>query len=138
MKEVYLRLINAFKDEHIDLMYEGQFAQFNSSFVVSTVHQLIRYDGHFNVVIVDEVDAFPLEMDNQLMHTIRKASLEQSSHIYLTATPNKQLLSIFNHNQIIKLPQDITNIHYRFRNFNLITLKKINSIRSYLRSLNPI
>ncbi|MEB7815794.1 DEAD/DEAH box helicase family protein [Mammaliicoccus sciuri] len=104
VKEVYLRLINAFKEEQIDLMYEGQFAQFNSSFVVSTVHQLMRYDGHFNVVIVDEVDAFPLEMDNQLMHTIRKASSEKSSHIYLTATPNKQLLSIFNQNQIIKLP----------------------------------
>lgn len=34
VNEVYLRLINAFKEEQIDLMYEGQFAQFNSSFVV--------------------------------------------------------------------------------------------------------
>lgn len=104
VKEVYLRLTNAFKDEQIDLMYEGQFAQYNSTFVVATVHQLMRYDGHFNVVIVDEVDAFPLEMDQQLMHTIQKASAASASHIYLTATPNKRLLSQFNHSQIIKLP----------------------------------
>ena len=46
----------------------------------------MRYYQHFDVVIVDEVDAFPLEMDNQLMTTISKATRIQSSHIYLTAT----------------------------------------------------
>ncbi|GGI39235.1 DEAD/DEAH box helicase family protein [Mammaliicoccus stepanovicii] len=104
VKEVYLRLKEAFEDEDIDLMYEGQFAEFNSTFVVSTVHQLMRYENHFDVVIVDEVDAFPLEMDNQLMTTIRKASSKQSSHIYLTATPNQALRSLFKTSDIIQLP----------------------------------
>src|SRR5699024_7794833 len=83
VKEVSLRLNQAFVDEQIDLLYEGQFAKFNSTFIVSTVHQLMRYYQHFDVVIVDEVDAFPLEMDNQLMTTISKATRIQSSHIYL-------------------------------------------------------
>nr|WP_263314006.1 DEAD/DEAH box helicase family protein [Mammaliicoccus sp. Marseille-Q6498] len=104
VKEVYLRLKDAFKDESIDLLYEGQFAQYESTFVVSTVHQLMRYYQHFDVVIVDEVDAFPLEMDNQLMTTIKKAASKKSSHIYLTATPNQTLLSMFTPQQIIKLP----------------------------------
>lgn len=129
VKEVYLRLKNAFKHEEIDLMYEGQFAQFNSSFVVSTVHQLMRYDGHFEVVIVDEVDAFPLEMDNQLMHTIQKASTTQSSHIYLTATPNKQLLAIFNDKQVIKLPARYHRhpLPVPEFQFNIIKENKLNS-----------
>ncbi|MEB6202226.1 MULTISPECIES: DEAD/DEAH box helicase family protein [Mammaliicoccus] len=104
VKEVYLRLAEAFKDEQIDLMYEGNFGQYNSTFVVATVHQLMRYDSHFDVVIVDEVDAFPLDMDNQLMHTIHKASTLHASHIYLTATPNQQLQAKFTDSQIIKLP----------------------------------
>src|SRR5699024_2492888 len=108
-------------------LYEGQFAKFNSTFIVSTVHQLMRYYQHFDVVIVDEVDAFPLEMDNQLMTTISKATRIQSSHIYLTATPNKQLRSLFKEHQKITLPTvyhrrylQLSEFHYN----NIKTTKK--------------
>ncbi len=128
VKEVYLRLKQAFVDEQIDLLYEGQIAKFNSTFIVSTVHQLMRYYQHFDVVIVDEVDAFPLEMDNQLMTTISKATRIQSSHIYLTATPNKQLRSLFKEHQIITLPAryhghplPVPEFHY-----NIVKTTKIN------------
>lgn len=104
VKEVYLRLRDAFQEEQIDLMYEGHAGQYDSTFVVSTVHQLMRYNRHFNVIIVDEVDAFPLEMDNQLMEIIKKSSTIESSHIYLTATPPPKLLSTFNDSEMIKLP----------------------------------
>lgn len=129
VKEVYLRLKDAFVDEEIDLLYEGQFAKFNSTFIVSTVHQLMRYYQHFDVVIVDEVDAFPLEMDNQLMTTIRKATHIQASHIYLTATPNKQLRLFFKDNQVTTLPAryhghslPIPEFHY-----NIVKTTKVNN-----------
>ena len=102
--EVSLRLVEAFEYEDIDIIYEGHPQQYNGHFVVATVQQLLRFKKHFDVVFIDEVDAFPLAMDLILMKALTLASCPKYSHIYMTATPPKQLLkTIPPHNQI-KLP----------------------------------
>lgn len=128
VKEVYCRLQYAFKNETIDLLYEGQSLRHESTFVICTVHQLMRYKNHFHVVIIDEVDAFPLEMDNQLMGVVRKASRKESSHIYLTATPTKKLLSQFSANNIVTLPARYHGHPLPIPQFiyNNIKVKKVN------------
>lgn len=55
--------------------------------VVSTAHQAWRYYYAFDLVIVDEVDAFPLYGNESLEKGIARALLPEAKYIYLTATP---------------------------------------------------
>ncbi|OES46040.1 DEAD/DEAH box helicase [Domibacillus iocasae] len=58
-----------------------------SPLVVSTTHQLFRFYEAFDVMIVDEVDAFPYTFDQSLQYAVQKARKKESALIYLTATP---------------------------------------------------
>ncbi|MBH9580311.1 DNA/RNA helicase [Staphylococcus felis] len=102
--EVSERIISTFKDEAIDVLHQASPQRFDGHFVVSTVHQLYRFKNHFHVVFIDEVDAFPLSMDPQLMNAISKASRDKSSHIYMTATPPSRLKSQFSASNTVILP----------------------------------
>ena len=56
--------------------------------VLSTVHQLLRYANAFDVMIIDEVDAFPFSFDRSLQFAAQKAGKKDGTRIYLTATPS--------------------------------------------------
>lgn len=102
--EISKRITESFKEESIDVLYQGQSQTNNGHFVIATVHQLYRFKQHFDVIFIDEVDAFPLAMDPLLMQTLIHASASVYSHIYMTATPSLRLLKQFNRDNIITLP----------------------------------
>ncbi|QLK85525.1 DEAD/DEAH box helicase family protein [Staphylococcus sp. 17KM0847] len=102
--EVSKRLRDAFKDEMIDVLHQQSQQRYNGHFVVATVHQLYRFKKHFDVLFVDEVDAFPLSMDPSLMHILHYASKAQKSAVYMTATPPHTLKRQFCSESIITLP----------------------------------
>ena len=54
---------------------------------VATTHQMIRFEKAFDVMIIDEVDAFPYTAEEILQYAAEKARKEESALIYLTATP---------------------------------------------------
>ncbi len=56
--------------------------------VLTTVHQLLRYADAFDVMIIDEVDAFPFSFDRSLQFAAQKAGKKEATRIYLTATPS--------------------------------------------------
>ncbi|MFD2679299.1 DEAD/DEAH box helicase [Bacillus seohaeanensis] len=58
--------------------------------VLSTTHQLYRYKEAFDVLIVDEVDAFPFSYDASLQFAVQQARKPESALIHLTATPDKK------------------------------------------------
>ncbi|MTD42238.1 DNA/RNA helicase [Erwinia sp. CPCC 100877] len=68
--------------------------------VVCTTHQLLRFYHAFDVLIIDEVDAFPFVNNAILDYGAKQAVKPQSSLIYLTATPTKELLSLTKQNQL--------------------------------------
>ncbi|MGE8206886.1 DEAD/DEAH box helicase [Heyndrickxia sp. NPDC080065] len=57
---------------------------------ITTTHQLFRFFEAFDVVIVDEVDAFPYSYDRTLQWAVEKAAKPNAAKIYLTATPNEE------------------------------------------------
>ncbi len=61
-----------------------------SPLVISTTHQLLRFYHAFDLIIVDEVDAFPYSVDETLQHAVKQARTPDSTLIYLTATPNQK------------------------------------------------
>ena len=85
-------------------MHQKQSQKYNGHFVIATVHQLYRFKQHFDTIFIDEVDAFPLSMDPNLLLAIDTASKTIHSHIYMTATPPRQLIKQMSSNKIIKLP----------------------------------
>lgn len=103
VKEVYLRLADAFKGVRIDLLYSGVKTVFSNMFTVCTVHQLYNYIAHYDLIIIDEVDAFPLPEEPLLMKTILRAATKNASIILMTATPTKEMIKISGKENIVTI-----------------------------------
>ncbi|GEO74626.1 DNA/RNA helicase [Levilactobacillus namurensis] len=67
---------------------------------ICTTHQLLRFEHAFDLVIVDEVDAFPLAMNPLLLGAIDRAQKPQGCRLLLTATPDRQLQRLVAHHQL--------------------------------------
>lgn len=62
-----------------------------SPLVIATIHQLFRFYQAFDVIIVDEVDAFPYVDNPQLYYAVKNALKPNGVHFFLTATSTEQL-----------------------------------------------
>ena len=89
--ELEPRLRKAFQGVIITVLYGGSSQRFQiAPLVITTTHQLMRYKNAFDVLIVDEVDAFPYSMDERLQFAVLKAMRKNGGvRIYLSATPSK-------------------------------------------------
>ncbi|MDZ5608140.1 DEAD/DEAH box helicase [Bacillus pseudomycoides] len=86
--ELAPRLQTVFPDVPIAALYGGSLdREKEARLIVSTTHQLLRYYRAFDVMIVDEIDAFPYAMDKMLHYAVEQASKGNAAQIYLTATP---------------------------------------------------
>lgn len=88
--ELYPRLKEAFSLEIALLYGKQEEPYFYSSLVLCTTHQLLRFYHAFDLVILDEVDAFPFRDNLMLENGVKRACQPEGSFIYLTATPTKQ------------------------------------------------
>ncbi|KRL80046.1 DEAD/DEAH box helicase [Secundilactobacillus paracollinoides] len=59
---------------------------------ICTTHQLLRFYHAFDVLVIDEVDAFPYAADPGLHFAVQQAKKTAGAALYLTATPSRQLL----------------------------------------------
>jgi len=82
--ELYHRLKSQLKNVDIALVYGGHHNDLSCPLVVLTTHQLYRYWNYFDVLIIDEVDAFPFAGNKQL-YAMAKAS-NKGSFVLLSAT----------------------------------------------------
>ncbi len=90
--ELSPRFQSAFPGIKVATLYGGSDDRHTySSLTISTTHQLLRFHEAFDVIVVDEVDAFPFSADKTLEFAVEKARKPDSSLIYLSATPNKKL-----------------------------------------------
>ncbi|HEK9101277.1 TPA: DEAD/DEAH box helicase [Bacillus pseudomycoides] len=86
--ELAPRLRTVFPDVPIAALYGGSLdREKEARLIISTTHQLLRYYKTFDVMIVDEIDAFPYAMDKMLHYAVEQASKDHAAQIYLTATP---------------------------------------------------
>ncbi|MGG5370021.1 DEAD/DEAH box helicase family protein [Enterococcus sp. AZ196] len=86
--ELYLRFCKAFPQERISLFHGQDRKDAGDTFVVCTIHQLLRYRDYFDLIIVDEVDAFPYAADPLLHRAVDDAQRKDGNRIYLSATPD--------------------------------------------------
>lgn len=99
--ELFPRIQAVFPEESSILLHGKMEEPYRyTKLVVCTTHQLLRFYEAFDVLIIDEVDAFPFVNNAMLDYGAKQAVKPQSSLIYLTATPTKELLGLTKQNQL--------------------------------------
>ncbi|KXT77455.1 ComF operon protein A, DNA transporter ATPase [Streptococcus sp. DD13] len=88
--EVYKRLQRDFSCE-ISLLHAGSEDDHYSPLVVATSHQLMKFYHAFDLVILDEVDAFPFVGNPALEFALKKSLKKDGVLFYLTATSTPAL-----------------------------------------------
>lgn len=71
-----------------------------SQLTICTTHQLLRFLAAFDLLIIDEVDAFPFVNDDVLESATNRALKPNGTLIYLTATPTEKMLVRINQRQL--------------------------------------
>ncbi|KEQ49920.1 DEAD/DEAH box helicase family protein [Streptococcus oralis] len=88
--ELYKRLQNDFACD-IALLHGESEPYFRTPLVVATTHQLLKFYHAFDLLIVDEVDAFPYVDNSMLYYAVKNSVKEDGVRIFLTATSTDEL-----------------------------------------------
>lgn len=92
--DVCIELANRLKAAfscRVTLLHADSEAYQRSPIIVATTHQLLTFYKAFDLLIIDEVDAFPFVNNHQLQYAAQQAAKEGASSIVLTATSTKEL-----------------------------------------------
>lgn len=102
--ELSPRLKAVFPDVVVHALYGGSPSEPGfSPLVLATTHQLYRFQEAFDLVIVDEADAFPYSYDPALAGAVAKSLKPGAPIIYVSATPSRKLLeSVPNQSRIFR------------------------------------
>lgn len=88
VKELYPRLQKAFPDLSVAALYGGSGTPWDlGAITLATTHQLLRFQRAFDLVIIDELDAFPYHGDPMLHFAADKAGKPGAPYVLLSATP---------------------------------------------------
>lgn len=111
-KDVVRELIPRFKQVFPSLEIVGVFGGHSEilegDIIILTTHQMYRYERYFDVLIFDEVDAFPYA-GNPLLKAMVKRSLN-GMIVYLSAT--------FTESDLIQFHQEGGNVFQLFKRFH--------------------
>lgn len=102
--EVAHRIQQVFPNIPIPIIYGKQHDYILSPLVACTIPQLIRFEKCFDVIIIDEVDAFPYYRNAFLENLVQKALACNGQLVYLSATLTKELEEKRHHIPCFTLP----------------------------------
>lgn len=90
--ELAPRLAKAFSGVRIVTLYGGSTERWESgALTLATTHQLTRFYQAFDLVVIDELDAFPYHNDPMLAYAAQHACKTDGKFVYLSATPPRPL-----------------------------------------------
>jgi len=101
--ELSARIREVFPFNSVTAVYGGHTEKLESDIVVLTTHQLYRYDKYFDLIILDEIDAFPFKNDKLLNEMFFRAV--KGRIIMMSATPSRDIIEFFSegNRQILEL-----------------------------------
>ena len=88
--EIRDRMQEAFPGLHVIAVCQGYTSITDGDLIICTMHQLYRYHQCFDLLIMDEIDAFPYR-DNALLEAIAMDACI-GEKLMLTATPDEKIL----------------------------------------------
>lgn len=89
LKEVYKRFKKHFIETNIAALFEGNKQHDNANLVLSTPQQMIYFYKEFDLLIIDEVDAYPYANNPFLERLVKKATKQNAVLLYMSATINE-------------------------------------------------
>lgn len=92
--ELYDRFKTIFPKNKIALVYGGHTSDLEGDLICLTTHQLYRYHEYFDLLIIDEIDAFPFK-GNDVLDSFFKKSM-RGHFIMMSATPSDSVIEEFN------------------------------------------
>lgn len=135
VRELLPRFRQAFSSIAIQGLYGGSKENDGTAqLIIATTHQLLRFQQAFDMMIIDEVDAFPYHADPSLPYATNRAKKETSLSVYLTATPRKQ-----HRKRIAKksLPHIFVPIRFHGRPLPVPTMKMCLTLKKSIQNDNP-
>ena len=88
--ELKNRFQSIFTKNYVVAVYGGHHDVINGDIICLTTHQLFRYKAYFDLLIMDEIDAFPYKgndvLEQMFINSVR------GHHVLLSATPSKSLV----------------------------------------------
>lgn len=91
--ELYERLASAFPKNRIVAVYGGHSDVLAGDCLILTTHQLYRYPKYFDLLVMDEIDAFPFKGSDVLLAMFYRAL--KGHCLMMSATPSKKVVSLF-------------------------------------------
>jgi len=91
--ELAQRFKRTFVNNKVISLYGGNNDDLYGDIIVLTTHQLYRYENYFDLLIMDEIDAFPYK-DNPVLIEFFKRSVK-GHYVLMSATPSLSILKEF-------------------------------------------
>lgn len=101
VKDLYWRFMKIFKDAKVTAIYGGHTKNLKGDLIICTTHQLFRFYKTFDLLVLDEVDAYPLAGNKELLNIALNSV--KGRIIFSTATVNdflKDVLSKRNYKEL--------------------------------------
>lgn len=125
--ELYRRIKKDFKLAKIVSVYGGCNKDLCGDVIILTTHQLYRYKNYFDVIVIDEVDAFPFYKNKILEHFLNRC--RKGNIVYMSATIQKELIKK-------KYPIYFLNKRYHNKKLDIPIVKKYRGFKSVFRYIN--
>ncbi len=91
--ELGVRLKKTFVNNKVVSVFGGNTSDLVGDIIVLTTHQLYRYEKYFDLLILDEIDAFPYK-DNPVLINLFKRSVKKN-YVLMSATPSPSVIEEF-------------------------------------------
>lgn len=114
--ELFYRLKESFPENKVVAVFGQHTSVLKGDIIILTTHQLFRYPNYFDLLVMDEIDAFPFKDNPVLIAMYRRAM--RGSCVLMSATPSENVIQEFKkpdheilelrtrfHHQEIPLPQ---------------------------------
>ena len=140
--ELYWRMMKAFPNNRIVAVYGDHHRRLEGDIVILTTPQLYRYPDYFDLLVMDEIDAFPFK-GNDVLIALYKKSL-RGHCVLMSATPSKAILKEFHkkNHEVLELmtrfhkkPIPVPKVSLSIPLFQ--TLKIIKKLREYKKEGKP-
>ncbi len=101
--ELAERFRSIFQENKIEVVYGGHNEKIEADLICLTTHQLFRYQNYFDLLIIDEIDAFPYA-NNEVLEAFFVRAVK-GRYVMLSATPSVRILKLFENKEsrVLKL-----------------------------------
>ncbi|MFL1696482.1 helicase-related protein [Weissella kandleri] len=115
--------------EMITSLYGGNTEYIARPLVICTIHQLMNFHQYFDLIIIDEVDAFPYAGNRTLKKVLQESLKKDGIMHYLSATPPEYLRWLV---MVGKIEQSFLALRYHGHQLPMLKFRRVSDWRKKL------